>query len=159
MFSPLNSKQRIFHADWRALKYTFISCIQGWWYCTKKIDFLSLYMAFSCNSIHGIDCRWRKETDRHCTTRARQTCLFYFLCSLAFPIEGWLNEQEEILHDALFRRPLFLSVWGSLLAQQAGHSIRCFESACSIVSLHFLFCFPAFPKALVALISRGPSAL
>lgn len=84
---------------------------------------------------------------------------FVFSFSSAFPIESWVNEQEEMFHVALFRRLLFLSIWNSLLAQQAGHSIRCFEPACHVVSLHFLFCLPVFPKALVALISRGPSAL
>lgn len=85
--------------------------------------------------------------------------LFFFPHPLRlFPIGSWLNEREEMFHVALFRRPLFLSIWNSLLAQQAGHSIRCFEPACSIVSLHFLFCLPVFPEALVALISTGPSA-
>lgn len=53
----------------------------------------------------------------------------------------------------LFRRPLFLSIWNSLLALLAGHSIRCSEPACSIVSLHFPLA--ALPQALVPVISRG----
>lgn len=71
------------------------------------------------------------------------------------PSRSWWNEQEEMFLIALFRRLLLLSIWSSLLAQQAGHSIRCFEPSRSIVSLHFPLCAPVFPKAVEALISKG----
>lgn len=123
----------------------------------KILTFLSLYIAFSCNSIPRIDCRWIKATSA--APNNGNPGEVFFSCILAVPIGNWLNEQEEMFLVALFRRLLFLSIWSTLLAQQAGHSIRCFEPACSIVSLHFLFCLPVFPKAFVSLISRGPSAL
>lgn len=115
----------------------------------KNIGFPSPDMECSCNSIPRIDCRWRKSASKQWQARRG-----------FFPPSGSrLNERGEMFHVALLRRLLFLSIWNSLLAQQAGHSIRCFEPACFIVSLHFLFCLPVFPEAFVALISRGPSAL
>lgn len=103
-----------------------------------------------------IDCRWRKAT---CAAPDNSNLCTPPSISSIFPIGNWVNEQEEMFHVALFRRLLFFSIWSSLLARQAGHSIRCFEPACSIVSLHFLFCLQVFSKALVALISSGLSAL
>lgn len=134
--------------------------ISVWHQRTKH--WLFFHSTFSCNSILKIDGRWMKASYMlHQTMAAHRSFIFshFSFSSLNFPIGSWLNEQEEMLHVALFRRLLFLSIWSSLLVQQAGHSIRCFEPAWSIVSLHFLLCLPVFPKALVPLISRGPSAL
>lgn len=61
-----------------------------------------------------------------------------------------------MLHVAVFRRLLFLSIRSRSLAQQTGHSMRCFEVGRSTLSLHFLFSLPVAPRAFVALIRKGP---
>lgn len=147
----------IFHADRKNSEmhiYFMCSSVVPMW--KQQLFFHSTWHSAVIQS-PGIDCRWIKAT---CAAPNNgKAGEFFFPSSPAFPIGSWLNEQEEMFHVALFRRLLFLSIGSSLLAQQAGHSIRCFEPACSIVSLHFLFCLPVFPNALVALISRGPSVL
>lgn len=142
----------------RILKCSFILCIPVWCWCTGHWFSFLFYSAWHSAVIQSPELIADEEKQLALQqTMASQAS--FFPSSPAFPIGSWLNEQGEMFHAALFRRLLFLSIWNSLLAQWAGHSIRCFEPACSIVSLHFLFCLPVFPKALVALISRGPSAL